>query len=94
MEVTVKIVGLAEPFPGFEQSKEVPVDLPGNSLGELIQHILLGARPEIKGLFLSGEEGISPDLTTLVNGIAVTDSNRFHLRLKEGDRIELVSSPG
>ncbi len=48
----------------------------------------------MKALFLSGEEEISPDLTTLVNGMAVTDSNRFHLKFKEGDRIELISSPG
>jgi hypothetical protein len=94
MKASVKLVGLAEPFPGFERSKEVPVDFPGNSLGELIQHILSGAGPEMKGLFLCGEGGISPDLVTLVNGIAVSNSNRFHLRLNEGDRIELVSSPG
>jgi sulfur carrier protein ThiS len=48
----------------------------------------------MKDLFLSGEGGISPDLVTLVNGFAVSDSNRFHLSLKEQDRIELVSSPG
>jgi sulfur carrier protein ThiS len=94
MKVTVGIVGLSEPFPGFERSNEVPVDFHGNSLGELIQKILSGADPEMTNLFLSGEGGISPDLVTLVNGIAVSDSNRFHLRLNEGDRIELVSSPG
>ncbi len=94
MKVTVGIVGLSEPFPGFDPSKEFPVDFSGNYLGELIQHILSGAGPEMKDLFLSGEEEISRDLTTLVNGIAVSESNRFHLRLEEGDRIELISSPG
>ena len=94
MKVRVKLIGISEPTPGFERAKEVPVDFPGNSLGELIQHILSGAGPEMKGLFLSGEGGISPDLVTLVNGLSVSDSNRFHLRLKEGDRIDLVSSPG
>lgn len=94
MKVAVKIIGLSEPLPGFEGPREVPVDFPENSLGELIRRILSGAGPEMKDLFLSGEERISPDLVTLVNGIAVSDSNRFHLRLKEGDRIELVSSPG
>jgi len=94
MKTSVKLVGLAEPFPGFEQSKEVPVDFPGNSLGELIQHFVSEAHPEKKALFLSGEGGISPDLVTLVNGITVSDSNRFHLRLNAGDRIELISSPG
>ena len=94
MKVTVKIVGLSVPLPGFEPSNEVAVDFQGNSLGELIQHILSGAGPAMKDLFPSGEERISPDLVTLVNGIAVSDSNRFHLRLKEGDRIDLLSSPG
>jgi hypothetical protein len=94
MKVTVKIVGLSVPLPGFEPSNEVAVDFPGNSLGELIKYILSGAGPEMKDLFLSGGGGIPPDLVTLVNGIAVSDSNRFRLRLNAGDRIELVSSPG
>jgi hypothetical protein len=94
MKLTVKIVGLSSPLPGFEASREVPVDFPGISLGGLIRGILSDASPEMKDLFLSDEERISPDLVTLVNGITVSDSNRFHLRLEEGDRIELVSSPG
>jgi hypothetical protein len=94
MKVRVKLIGVSEPNPGFERAKEVPVDFLGNSLGELIQHILSGAGPGVKSLFLNGEGGISPDLVTLVNGLSVSDSNRFHLRLKEGDRIELISSPG
>jgi hypothetical protein len=94
MKVMVRIAGLSEPFPGFERSNEVPVDFPGKSLGEFVQHILSGAGPEVRDLFLAGEGGFSPDLATLVNGIAVSDSNRFHLRLGEGDRIELVCSPG
>jgi len=94
MKVMVKIVGLSEPFRGFDRSKEVPVDFPGNSLGELVQHILSGAGPKMRDVFLDGERGFSPDLATLVNGLAVSDSNRFNLRLEEGDRIELVSSPG
>jgi len=94
MKVTVKIVGLSVPLPGFEPSNEVAVDFPGNSLGELIKYILSGAGPEMKDLFLSGGGGISPDLVVIVNGIAVTDSNRLNLCLKEGDLVELVSSPG
>jgi sulfur carrier protein ThiS len=94
MKVSVKIIGLSEPLPGFDGSGEVPVDFPENTLGGLIKQLLLGAGPEMMDLFLKREGGISPDLVTLVNGIAVSDSNRFHMRLKEGDRIELVSSPG
>jgi len=94
MKVTVELVGLPEPPGGFERFKQVPVDFPGNSLGNLIEHLLSGTNVEIKELFLLDPGKLSPDLVTIVNGIAVSDSNRFHLRLKEGDRIELVSSPG
>ncbi len=94
MKVKVKLVGVSEPPPGFERSREVPVDFQGNSLGELLQQILSEAGPEMTNLFLNGEGGISPDLVVIVNGLAISDSNRFHLRLREGDRIELVSSPG
>jgi len=94
MKVTVKIVGLSEPPAGFERLKEVFADFPGNSLGELIEHLISGMDVETKELFLLEPGKLSPDLVTIVNGIAVSDSNRFHLRLNEGDRIELISSPG
>jgi sulfur carrier protein ThiS len=94
MKVTVKIIGLSEPLPGFEGWGGVPVDFPGSTLGDFIKHLLSRAGREMKDLFFNGEEGISPDLVTLVNGIAVCDSSRFQLRLNEGDGIELVSSSG
>jgi len=94
MKVTVKIVGLSEPPTGFERLKEVFADFPGNSLGDLIDHLLSGMDVETKELFLLEPGELSPDLVTIVNGIAVSDSNRFHLRLNEGDAIELISSPG
>jgi sulfur carrier protein ThiS len=94
MKVKVKLVGVSEPPSGFERSKEVPVDFPRNSLGDLVKHLLSGMDSKGREIFLNEQGGISPDLVVIVNGIAVTDSNRFHLRLKEEDRIELVSSPG
>jgi hypothetical protein len=94
MKVKVKLIGVSEPTPGFERSQEVPIDFPGNSLGELVQHLLSGMDSKGRGIFLNEQGRISPDLVVIVNGIAVSDSSRFDLGLNEGDRIELVSSPG
>jgi sulfur carrier protein ThiS len=94
MKVKVKLIGVSEPTPGFERSQEVPIDFPGNSLGGLVKHLLSGMDSDAREIFLNEQGGISPDLVVIVNGIAVTDSNRLNLRLKEGDLVELVFSPG
>jgi len=94
MKVKVKIIGVSEPPPEFEGQKEVPMDFPGNSVGDLIQRILSGMDSESRGIFLNEQGEISPDLSIIVNGITVSYSNRFNLRLKEGDLVELVSAPG
>jgi sulfur carrier protein ThiS len=94
MKVKVKLVGVSEPPSGFERSKEVPVDFSGGSLGDLIKHLLSGMDSKGREIFLNEQGGISADLVVIVNGIAVSESNRVNLRLKGGDLIELVSSPG
>ena len=94
MRVRGKIAGISKAIQGFDGQKETSVDFPGSSLGDFILHISWRMDNKTRELFLLESGEISPDLVTIVNGIAVSGSNRFHLRLKEGDRIELVSSPG
>ena len=94
IKVKVKLIGVSEPTPGFERSQEVPIDFPGNSLGDLVKHLLSGMDSKGREIFLNEQGRISPDLVVIVNGIAVSDSSRFDLGLNEGDRIELISSPG
>jgi len=48
----------------------------------------------MSGIFLDEKGDVSSDLMIIVGGIAVTDSSPMNLRLKEGDLVELVSSPG
>jgi hypothetical protein len=94
MKVTVKLVGVPELPPTYEGQKEVAVDFPGNSVGDLIHHFLSRMDSKTKGIFLDEKREITPDLFIIVNGFAVSGSNRFNLPLKEGDLIELVSSAG
>ncbi len=94
MWVRGKITGISKAIQGFDGQKETSVDFPGNSLGDFIRQISSGMDAKTRELFLLEPGEISPDLVTIVNGIAVSGSDRFHLRLTEGDRIELVSAPG
>ncbi len=48
----------------------------------------------MSGIFLDERGDVSSDLMIIVGGMAVTDSNRLNFRLKQGDLVELVSSPG
>jgi len=90
MKVKVKVIGP----PAFKGQEEVPVDFSGNSVKDLIQQILSTMDPENRKIFLSGRDEIRLDLAIIVNGLIISDSSRFDLRLKDGDLVELVSSPG
>ncbi len=94
MEIKVKLVGTSELPPSFQGQKEAPVKFPGDSVKDLIHHLASGAGPKMSGIFLNEKGDVSSDLMIIVGGIAVTDSNRLNLRLKKGDLVELVSSPG
>lgn len=94
MKVRVKLIGIPKPPPGFQGQKEGSVDFSGNSVKDLIDQLIFKMGSENRELFLSDRGDISPDLSIIVNGITVSYSNRFNLRLKEGDLVELVSAPG
>jgi len=94
MKVKVKLAGTSELPPSFQGQKEAQVDFPGSSVKDLIHHLASGAGSQMSGIFLDEKGDVASDLTILVGGIAVTDSNRLNFRLKEGDLVELVSSPG
>ncbi len=80
--------------PAFMGREEVPVDFSGNSVKDLIQQILSTMDPENRKVFHSGRDEIPLDLAIIVNGFIIPDANRFNFRLKEGDLVEMVSSPG
>jgi hypothetical protein len=94
MKVKARITGVSQAIHGFEGQKEIPVEFAGNSLLDLLLHIASGVDTETRGIFLNEQGGILTDLATIVNGIMISDSNRANFWLKEGDFVELVSSPG
>jgi hypothetical protein len=94
MKVKVKLVGTSELPPSFQGQKETQVNFLGSSVKDLIHHLASGAGSQVSGIFLDEKGDVSSDLMIIVGGIALTDSNRLNLRLKEGDLVELVSSPG
>jgi hypothetical protein len=94
MKVRVSLVGTSELPPSFQGQKEAQVSFLGSSVRDLIHHLASGAGLEMSGIFLDEKGDVTSDLMIIVGGIAVTGSNRLNLLLKEGDLIELVSSPG
>ncbi len=94
MKITVKLIGASELPPGFKEHREVPVDLSGNSVKDLIHQLFSKIGPEHKRIFLPGRDEISPDLYVVVNGIMISSSNRFEFPLTEGDTVDLILGPG
>lgn len=94
MKITVQIVGCSELPAAFGGCTKVPLDFSGSTAAELMQQLSDVMGPERREIFFSDQGAISSDLAILVNGIMISDSNRGNFRLKEGDSVELISSPG
>ena len=94
MRVRVRLAGTSEFPPSFQGNKEAEVDFTGTSVKDLVHHLSSGASSALSEVFLDQNGDVSADLMIVVQGIAVTDSNRANLRLKEGDLVDLISSPG
>ncbi len=92
MKIKVKIVGIRKVPRRFEGWKEVDVDFAGATVGDLLQQLFPGPAPDNMEIFILNQ--ISPDLGVVVNGILISDSNRHNFRLKGGDSVEFISSPG
>lgn len=93
MRVKVRLKGFPELLPPFADQEEVPVNFPGNSVHDLIHHLMSKIGGKTKGVLLNEEGGISPDLAITVNGWIFTESNRLNQRLEEGDSVELILAP-
>ncbi len=94
MRVKVKLLGISNPPAAFQGQKEVSMDFSGNYMRDLLWQFVSGMDSKTKGIFLSENGEISSYLFIIINGIAVSDSNRLNLPLKEGDLIELVFASG
>lgn len=94
MKIRVKLIGMSELPPGFEEHREVPVDLSGNSVKDLIHQLFSRMDGADQRIFLPGGNEISPDLYVVVQGIMVSGSNRLDFPLTEGDTVELILGPG
>lgn len=94
MQVRVKLIGLTEIPQPFSKNKEVQINFSGQTVNDLIQHIIKNMAPELRPHFLNEHENISSDLAIIVNGFWISGSSRANMNLKENDLIELVSSPG
>jgi hypothetical protein len=90
MRITVKFIGISTLNPSLERCKEMHVDLPGHTLGELSHYLMSELDSEAQGAYLTELGEIKFDLLVIVNGIGIWDAQRINLRLKEGYQIELV----
>ena len=94
MKVRVKLWGMSGIMPAFEGKEEVQVDFQGDEVKDLIFQLFSDVDPRKKGIIFDDNGEISPDLTIILNGRIVSESNRFNRRLRGGDFIELILAPG
>jgi hypothetical protein len=90
MKVRIKFIGMPEPLPDFEDSKEVQVDFAGNTVKDLLHHLSLRIEPKQKEIFLNDQGDISLMLFVCINGNSVAYSDRLNAGLHDDDFIELI----
>lgn len=90
MKVRIKLIGMPELLPDFEDRKEVQVDFAGNTVKDLLHHLSLRIGPKQKEMFLNDQGKISPMLFVLINGNSVSYSDRLNARLRDDDFVELI----
>ena len=93
MRVEVRLKGFPELQPPYAGEEPVPVNFSGNSVHDLIRHLVSKLEGKATGVFFNEEGKISPDLAVTVNGWIFTESNRLNQRLEEGDSVELILAP-
>ncbi len=94
MKVRVKLWGMSGIMPAFEEKGEVQVDFQGENVKDLILQLFSDVDPKQKRLIFDDRGEIFPDLTIVLNGRIISESNRFNRRLRGGDFIELIVAPG
>jgi hypothetical protein len=89
MKVRVLLKGVTG-IAGVDRSLEIPMEFPGNTLGELSRSLAGKLDPEAKGTYLSEEGKIKLDVLITVKGIPIWGKDRGDLRLEEGEQVELA----
>jgi len=89
MKVRIKVTGMPEHLPNFEDRKEVQVDFDGNTVKDLLHHLSLRIEPKQKQIFLNDRGEISPRLLVYINGNLPGYSDRLNVSLRDDDFLEL-----
>jgi len=94
MKVRVKLWGMSGMIPAFEGKEEAQVDFQGDQVKDLIFRLFSDVDPRKKGIIFDDKGEISSNLTIVLNGRIISESNRFNRHLRGGDFIELILAPG
>jgi sulfur carrier protein ThiS len=94
MKVGIKFIGMPEPLPDFEDSKEVQVDFSGNTIKDLLHHLSLRIGPKQREILLTDQGEISSMVYVCINGHFPLYSDRLNARLRDDDFVELIFASG
>ena len=94
MKTTVKFIGMLELFPEFNSQQEIQLDFEGDTVRDLLRHLLLKISPEKTRMLLNDQGEMSAGLLVFINGRPTLYSDQFSQCLHEGDYVELTLFSG
>ena len=94
MKIRLKLLGMLMCISAFKDEKEIKVDFMGNTIGDLVNHLLSMIELEEERQLLNEQGEISPELLIFINGTFIPGRDRFSRPLGEGDLVELALACG
>jgi sulfur carrier protein ThiS len=94
MKVRAKLYGIPTIDRPSKYENEIQLEFDGSTVKDLIQRLLSEIDPKIRNFVVGEKVELSSDITILINGKIVSESNRYNKQLRGGDFIELVLAGG
>ena len=94
MKIRLRLLGMLRFLSLFKDHEETEVDFSGDTVEDLVKHLVSKIESKEKPLFLDEQGEMSPELLIFLNEKPILASDRFSQALCEGDLLELALDSG
>ena len=91
MKVNVQVAGLATLYEALRRNKNVAVEFPGGTLGELIDALIRRFGTKVKKALLDQNGDVDMEIRVLLNGETYLTEDRMQTPLQNGDTLVFLA---
>ena len=94
LKIRLKLMGMLGFLSAFKDRKETYIDFIGDTVGDLLNHLLSRMDPNEKHMLLDEQGHISAELLIFLNGTLISTPNPSSQLLGENDFVEVARLSG